>query len=215
MSLTRNQLTLVLVVTGFYLTGQLMVGTDALVASLFAIAILFGLLSVLAGGGLASAFGCLNAILIGKFLLFGIATKILFMQPADDRLNAPAATALVMAIGFAGLFVGTLAQAYLPCTQSLSINRALSDGMLLSLSIVSVRSQLCRIFRFTYSSRKRGGPSNRGLAGDCPFACIHDVILDHTSDVVPVADASKVMDDTSGNSGSIGLDQRGRNLQHN
>jgi hypothetical protein len=126
----------VLVVTGFYLTGQLMVGTDALVASLFAIAILFGLLSVLAGGGLASAFGCLNAILIGKFLLFGIATKILFMQPADDRLNAPAATALVMAIGFAGLFVGTLAQAYLPCTQSLSINRALSDGMLLSLSIV-------------------------------------------------------------------------------
>jgi len=136
MSLTHNQLTLVLAVTALYLIGQLLVGTDAVVASLFAVAILFGLLSVYAGGGLASAFGCLNAILIGKFLLFGIAIKILFMQPADDRLNAAPTTALVMAIGFIGLFVGTLIQAHLPCPQSLSMNREFSGGMLLSLSIV-------------------------------------------------------------------------------
>jgi len=51
-------------------------------------------------------------------------------------LNAPAATALVMAIGFGGILLGTLVQAHLRCPQSLSINRALSDGMLLSLSIV-------------------------------------------------------------------------------
>ena len=136
MSLTQNQLTLVLAATAFYLLGQLLVGTDAVVASLFAVAILFGLLSVFAGGGLESAFGCLNAILIGKFLLIGIAIKILLIQPSDDRLNAPATTALVMALGFIGLFVGTLIQAHLSCPQSLSMNRPLSDGMLLSLSIV-------------------------------------------------------------------------------
>jgi len=136
MSITQNQLILVLAVTMLYLIGQLLVGTDALVASLFAVAIFFGLLSVFAGGGLASAFGCLNAILIGKFLLFGVAIKILFIQPADDRLNAASTTALVMALGFSGLFIGTLIQARLPCPQSLSMNRALSDRMLLSLSIV-------------------------------------------------------------------------------
>src|ERR1700685_1923503 len=110
MSLTRTQLTLVLTITGFYLTGQLLVGTDALVAFLFATAILLGLLSVFAGGGLTSACGCLNAVLIGKFLLFGIALKIILRQPADDTLTAPAATAAVMTLGFMGVLTGTIIQ---------------------------------------------------------------------------------------------------------
>ena len=135
MLITRRQLVLVFTITAFYLVGQLLAGTGVLVAFLFAVAILFGTLSVFTGGGLASAFGCLNAILIGKFLLFGIAIKIAFLQPADDSLRAPQTTALVMAIGFIGLFVGTVIQAHMPCPHSLSLNRALSDRALLSLSI--------------------------------------------------------------------------------
>ncbi len=136
MSITHSQLTLVLGTTAFYLIGQLSVGTNALVASLVSVAILFGLLSIFAGGGIKSAYGCLNAVLIGKFLLIGIAIKIAFLQPSDDRLGAPLTTSLVMAIGFIGLFVGTLIQAHCPCPQVLSMNRRLNDSMLISLSIV-------------------------------------------------------------------------------
>ena len=136
MALTKSQLTLVFATTAFYLLGQLLVGTAVAVAFLFAIAILFGLLSVFAGGGIGSAFGCLNAILIGKFLLFGVAMKIALLQPADDRLNAPVTTACVMALGFFSLYAGTEIQAHLRCPRSLSINRPFSGRLLLSLSIV-------------------------------------------------------------------------------
>ena len=103
---------------------------------MFTIAILFGLLAVFAGGGLGSAFGCLNAILISKFLLFGIAIKIALLQPADSNLSAPQTTALVMAIGFFGVFIGTLLQSRIACPGSLSLDRPYSDRMLLSLSII-------------------------------------------------------------------------------
>jgi hypothetical protein len=100
------------------------------------LAILFGLLAVFAGGGLNSASGCLNAILIGKFLLIGIAIKIVLLQPTDSTLIAPRTTALVMAIGFAGLFAGTLIQSQLYCPQTWSMNQPFSDSMLLAFSIV-------------------------------------------------------------------------------
>jgi len=134
--LTRQRLLLVLVTAAFYLVGQLLAGTEITVASLFALAILFGTLSIFAGGGLRCAFGCLNAILIGKFLLFGIAIKILLHEPADGTLAAPLTTALVMAIGFGALFMGTLVQSRLSCPQSWSFNRPFSNEMLLSFSIV-------------------------------------------------------------------------------
>lgn len=134
--ITRNQATLTFAVTAFYLLGQLFVGTGVVVAFLFAVAILCGVLSVFAGGGLASAFGCLNAILIGKFLLFGIALKIASLQPADGTLTAPSATALVMALGFMGLLAGTVIQSHIRCPRFLSMNREFSNNMLLSLSIV-------------------------------------------------------------------------------
>jgi hypothetical protein len=136
MPVTRGQLIVVLAVTALYFIAQLLVGTDLVVATLFAVAILFGALSIFAGGGLASAFGCLNAILISKFLLFGIALKVLFLIPADDTLMAGPTTAFVMAMGFMGLFLGTAIQAHIPCPRFLSMNRALSDNMLLSLSVV-------------------------------------------------------------------------------
>jgi hypothetical protein len=132
----RQQLLLVLVITSFYLVGQLIAGTEVTVAVLFALAILFGILSIFAGGGLRSAFGCLNAILIGKFLLVAVAIKILLLEPADGPLVAPRTTALVMAIGFGGLLFGTTIQSHLSCPQALSMNRPFSDRMLLSFSVV-------------------------------------------------------------------------------
>jgi hypothetical protein len=136
MLMTRAQLILVLTITAFYLIGQILTGTEVMVASLFALAIFFGSLAIFAGGGLASAFGFLNAMLIGKFLMFGIAMKILLLQPADGPLEAPRTTALVMAVGFFGLFAGTITQAHLLCPQSLSMNRSFDTRMLLSFSVV-------------------------------------------------------------------------------
>jgi len=136
MPMNRRELLVILAITSFYQVGQLLTGTDAAAASLLSLAILFGLLSVFAGGGLKSAFGCLNAILIAKFLLIGIAIKIFLLQPADGTLNAPRTTALVMAIGFGGLLAGTMIQAHLYCPQSWSMNQPFSDRMLLSFSIV-------------------------------------------------------------------------------
>jgi hypothetical protein len=133
---TREQLLLLLGVTALFLVGQLVTGTDMAVAFLFATAILFGMLSVLAGGGLRSAFGCLNAILIGKFLLFGIAVKLILLEPADGTLRSPETTGLVMATGFFGLFIGTMVQSRFYCPQYWSMNRPTSDDMLLTLSIV-------------------------------------------------------------------------------
>ena len=136
MPVTRKQLIVILSLTGCYWAGLLLTGTNVVVSSLFAVAILFGTLSVVAGGGLGSTFGCLNAILIGKFLLFGIAIKILLLEPADGTLNAPATTASVMALGFIGLFLGTTIQSHVRCPQSWSMNQPYSPDMLLSFSVV-------------------------------------------------------------------------------
>src|SRR3974390_2985055 len=107
MILTRPQLIMALTTATFVFLAQMLAKTSVEVAAVFSIAIFFGIMAVYAGGGLRSAFGCLNAILIGKYLLVGIVLKSLVLQPADGPLLAPVTTALVMAIGFAGLFAGT------------------------------------------------------------------------------------------------------------
>jgi hypothetical protein len=135
---TRQQLVLLLGVTALLLVGQLVTGTGVVVAFLFAAAILFGMLSVLAGGGLRSAFGFLNAILIGKFLLLGVAGKVLLLEPADGTLRAPQTTALVMAAGFLGLFIGTKVQSSFACPRYWSMNRPITNDMLLAFSIVLI-----------------------------------------------------------------------------
>jgi hypothetical protein len=165
MRITRAQLVTVFAVSGFYMVGQLAAGTEPAVASLFTTAILFGLLAVFAGGGFASAFGCLNAILIAKFLLFSIAIKILLLQPSDSYLNAPQATASVMALGFFGLFIGTLAQSRLSCPQSLSLDRPYSDRMLLSLSIVLFVFSYCAYFASIIPSTQGEGGQTGGWLG--------------------------------------------------
>ncbi len=136
MNLTRHQLVVALCVAMALLLAQIASRTDMGVAALFSIAIFFGMLAVYAGGGLRSAFGCLNGILLGKFLLVGIALKSIALQPADGPLLAPESTALVMAIGFTGLFVGTVLQARIYCPDTLSMNRPFSPNLLLAFSLV-------------------------------------------------------------------------------
>jgi hypothetical protein len=155
--LTRRQLLVVLSITAFYWAGQLLTGTDEVAASLFAAAIFFGILAVWAGGGLRSAFGCLNALLIGKFLLFGLAVKIMLLEPADSTLLAPRFTASVMALGFFGLFLGTTLQSLFPCPQSWSMNRPLSDRMFLSFAVVLLVA--------SYAGYFAGMTANMGDAG--------------------------------------------------
>jgi hypothetical protein len=136
MNMTRQQFVLTIATAAFYWAGQLVTGTDPTVASLFALAILFGILSVFAGGGLRSAYGFLNAMLIGKFLMVAVAIKIALFEPADGTLNAPLTTALVMAIGFMGLFLGTVVLARLPYPRSWWMNRPIGTRMLLPFAII-------------------------------------------------------------------------------
>ena len=119
-----------------YFLGQLATGTGVYAALLFTAAICFGLYSVWAAGGLLSAFGALNAILIGKFLLIGIALKILIGEPADSNLLAPESTAGVMALGFLGLLLGTRLQRHLPARRTALIPEIHSAEMYLALALV-------------------------------------------------------------------------------
>ena len=136
MVLTLRQLVSTVCVSGIYLVAQLLGGTNMRVALLFSLAILFGILSVFAGGGLKSAFGCLNAILIGKYLLIAIAIKALLLEPSDGTLHAPQTTASVMALGFFGLFLGTVTQSQFHCPHTFSMNQSFSTQMILAFSIV-------------------------------------------------------------------------------
>jgi len=132
---TQKQLVMVLGTSAIYTLGELLTGTSVMVAALFGVAILFGMLAIFAGGGLKSAFGCLNAILIGKFLLFGLALKIFLLEPADGTLKAPETTAWVMALGFLGLFLGTHIQSRFSVTKYLLLDGPKDDEMLLSFSV--------------------------------------------------------------------------------
>lgn len=136
MILTRSQLIVALASAILCLLAQLLAKTSAEVAALFSVAVFFGIMAVFAGGGLRSAFGCLNAILIGKFLLVGIVLKSLVLQPADGPLHAPQTTALVMAFGFAGLFAGTAVQSRISCPQAFSMNQPFDLRLLLSFAIL-------------------------------------------------------------------------------
>jgi len=94
--------------------GQLLTETNIQIAFLFSIAVLFGLSAVLVSGKWNSMIGLLNLTLIVKFLLFGTIVKIIFLQPTDSPLLAPTQTAIVAALGFAGVLIGTLVQRVIP-----------------------------------------------------------------------------------------------------
>ena len=165
MPLTRQQLILTFSIAAFCTLAQMLAGTAALVAVLFAIAALFGTLAVFAGGGLKSAFGCLNAILIGKFLLFAIGIKFLMFEPADGPLHAPVTTGVVMALGFAGLLAGTLLQSRVSCPQTWSMNRPFSPPMLLSFSIVLFAVSYLAFFASLLPSASGQGLQTGGWLG--------------------------------------------------
>jgi hypothetical protein len=119
-----------------YLVGQMATGTSVYVAALFSVAILFGLYSVWAAGGLFTAIGALNAILIAKFLLIGIVLKIMMWDPADKNLLAADSTAAVMAFGFLGLWIGTSIQRQLPAPRDPFIPQITDPRMYLALTLV-------------------------------------------------------------------------------
>lgn len=97
-----------------YWLGQVAVGTNTAVATLFSAAILCGLYAVQAGGGLRSVPGLLNAVILTRLLLVGIALKVFTAQPIEQNLRAPVVTAAVMALGFFGLLLGSLLYRALP-----------------------------------------------------------------------------------------------------
>lgn len=101
-------------ICALYLVGQISAGTSVIVAAQFTVAIFFGLLAVVAGGGVKSVFGLLNLILIGRYLLIAIAIKIVLLEPADKNLNEPAMTSLVMMVGFFAVCVATAVARALP-----------------------------------------------------------------------------------------------------
>jgi hypothetical protein len=109
----RHQL-IIIVVCCLYFFGQLSTGTALYVSLLFTAAIGFGLFSIIAAGGIASVFGMLNAILVGRVLLVGIGLKIALFEPADRNLLAPDSTAAVMALGFLGVLIGSWLQRQIP-----------------------------------------------------------------------------------------------------
>jgi hypothetical protein len=162
---TRQQLILLLGIPAVLLVGQLATGTNTVVAFLFTSAVLFGIGAVLAGGGFRSAFGCLNAILIGKLMVFGLVLKIMLGQSADGPLRSPLTTSLVMAVGFLALFMGTALQSRLYCPQRFSINKPISDGVLLCLSIVIFLSGYIGYFSAMIPSTHGEGIQTGGWLG--------------------------------------------------
>jgi len=102
----RIQIAPVLAVS-FWLV-MLMSGTDSLNASLLAAAVWFGMMSVDAAGGIKSAPGLLNFVILLKFLLVAIVLKTVTLQAADSNLKAPRTTCEVMAVGFLALYLASL-----------------------------------------------------------------------------------------------------------
>jgi hypothetical protein len=122
----------------FLLWGQLLAGTNPQVAVLLTLASGFGLCSVAAAGGLRYPAGALSFILTAKFLLIGLALKILAFEPSDKTLHSPQETARVMAVGFFALLIATIIQRCLPVPQ-LHLVPSLSDPTIyLALTIVFV-----------------------------------------------------------------------------
>jgi len=90
---------------------QLALGEEMELALVYGGAALFGLLAA-TEAGLTTALGIINAVLVARFLLGAYAIKNLLMhEPISRSLHAPLSTGFVMLLGFAGLYLGTLATA--------------------------------------------------------------------------------------------------------
>jgi hypothetical protein len=121
-----------------YLLGQLVLGTDLAVALLLTLAIGFGLASVGAAGGLRTAFGMLNAVMVTKFILLAVFLKILLGEPADTNLYSPLTTSLVMAAGFLGLWLAMVLKRFLPALKCPLVPAMQSTSTYLGFALVVV-----------------------------------------------------------------------------
>ena len=121
-----------------YLVGQLLTGTNLQVAGLLTGAIVCGLYSIPVGGGLLSAAGLLNALLITHFLLIAVALKIALFEPSDLGLLAPVTTSTVMALGFLGVLIGTWLQRRTPILKWTPIPSINGARMYFSLTLVLI-----------------------------------------------------------------------------
>ena len=123
------------VVTVCYWLMMLITGTDIWDACLLTVAVAFGLMSVTAGGGIKTVPGLLNFVLILKFILIAVVLKTVTFQAADSNLRAPRTTAWVMAVGFFGLYIGTVIFRYV--TKIKGVVKGVNDaGVYLWLTIV-------------------------------------------------------------------------------
>lgn len=139
----------------------LITGTDVLNATLLTAAIAFGLISVAAAGGIRSATGLLNFVLILKFLLIALVLKAFTMQASDSNLQTPRKTCEVMAVGFFALYAGSLL--YRNAIKVQGLVRDVTDSrMYLALAIVfSVAclgsSLLLMVFQTSFTEGLSGG----------------------------------------------------------
>jgi hypothetical protein len=120
----------------FFFFGQLFAGTGLGMALKLTFAIVFGLLSIGAVGGVRTIFGLLNLMIVAKFLLFAIAVKILLLEPSEQNLRAPDATALVMLLGFAGLFIGSALYRAFPKLSRTLVGEVTNPNVYLTLSLL-------------------------------------------------------------------------------
>ena len=111
---TRVYTPLAVVVFVAFLAGQLIAGTDPQVAFFFSLASMFGLLAVGAAGGVRTGIGALNLVIVGKFLLFMIVVKIVVGEATEKNFYAADRTGQVMVVGFAALWLASLAFGALP-----------------------------------------------------------------------------------------------------
>jgi len=139
----------------------LITGTDLLDSSLLAAAIAFGFLSIGAAGGIKTAPGLLNFVLILKFVLIAVTLKALTWQASDSLLKAPHTTCEVMAVGFFSLYLGSAAYGYVTKIKGL-VTDVVDSQMYLVLAIVF--SVVCLgstiiilIFQTSYDTNLSGG----------------------------------------------------------
>jgi hypothetical protein len=144
-----------------YWLVMLITGTDLLDSSLLTAAIAFGLLSIKAAGGIKTAPGLLNFVLILKFVLIAVTLKALTWQASDSLLRAPHTTCEVMAVGFFALFLGSAIYGYSTKLKGL-VSDVMDSQMYLMLAIVF--SVICLgstiailIFQTSYDTNLSGG----------------------------------------------------------
>jgi hypothetical protein len=95
----------------------------------------------------------------------GVLLKSLTVQPSDGPLQAPETTALVMALGFAGLFVGTALQSRLYCPPTFSMNQPFNLPMLLSFAILLFAASYLGYFAALIPSARGEGIQTGGWLG--------------------------------------------------